>query len=134
MQAVFSETDFKIAISRDGEYIASANLWWQSVHPSFSSNVPLDVARVEELGEFLFAKGPRYLPTMVEVMVTDENEALMTRKGSWRRISPEEVIHAVLFKCAQRIKDLAPADELAQSTCALAAGHGLRPLQVQKDV
>ena len=104
IQAVFDYSNFQIAIEREGTYIAGTNFWHSSLTPSFSTGVPLDKKRVEQLGEFLFQKGPRHLPEQT-IAVASKTDDLESCKGSWKRISPEEVAHSLVFFLGNRLKN-----------------------------
>lgn len=102
-QAVFKHADFQVAIQREGVYVAGTNFWHMSLLQGLSNGVPLDQKRVEQLGDFLFQKGPRHLPEQTVAVASPEDD-LEGTKGSWKRISPEEVAHSLVFHLGKRLK------------------------------
>ena len=55
------------------------------------------------VGDFLFQKGPRHLPEQTVAVASPEDD-LEGTKGSWKRISPEEVAHSLVFHLGKRLK------------------------------
>jgi hypothetical protein len=111
-EAAFDPTEFTTAIKKEKTYVAACNFWWVNHLWSPTPGVPLNPKRVQAFAEMLFPNGPRHLSFMVHVAVDSSEDDVLSRKGSLLRVSPEELLHSVIFKVAERIDDNADDEEL----------------------
>jgi len=102
----------KHALKREGVYRCAGNFWWLDHLTSPTPGVPLNEARVLELGSTVFASGPKHVGWSFHIAVDSCELDVLGRKGSLFRISPEEAAHALLFTVANAITMSAPDDEL----------------------
>ena len=104
----------KHALGREGVYRCAGNFWWLDHHTSPTPGVPLNEARVRELGSTVFAHGPKHVGWSFHIAVDSCELDVLGRKGSLFRISPEEAAHAFLFTIANAITMSAPNEELSR--------------------
>ncbi len=79
-----------------------------NIFRSVTPGVPLSRRRVTELADFLFPPlQPTFLTTMITVAIPEASaESITQYKGSLQSLSPEELVHAMLYACARDIKAL----------------------------
>jgi len=108
--AVFDPNDLGLAL-RSGTYSCSINLWWLNAFWSATPNVPLNQTNMERARTFYFSEPPSRFPFEVVVAAADGMEH---HKGAWKRISPCEIVDALVLQVAYRITHGASEDELAR--------------------
>ena len=105
VQAVWVEADCETAIRKEKCYIAGVNFWFQNIFWTPTPNVPLSKTRCLEYASFNY-KTPRHLdPIHIAVTSMDEVQALKASAGNWRRISPEEPVHSLIFHLERIIQE-----------------------------
>ncbi len=111
----FDAEHCKRALETTGQYSCSANMWWMDIRWTCTPGVPINTGSVTELQEHLFSVPPSRFPTAVVIGVLDAGVDLCTSsKGRFRRLSPEEPLHALLFGVSKAVKRGADVDELKQ--------------------
>jgi hypothetical protein len=109
-EAVFMPELYRIAIGETRLYKSSGNIFWLDAMGSSQAGVPIRLAGVRELQSHYFFK-PLPFPAPVVVAVT-AGEDPMTVKGQLRRMSPDEMVHALWFQIAADIDSGVEDDRL----------------------
>ena len=93
----YSDADFGVAMQTVGEYKCGCNMLWLDFGEQGSPgrNVPLSMKQVTGLTEHYF-KTPRSFPKDILVDADLENPP-SRQKGKLVRISPPEIVHALVF-------------------------------------
>lgn len=94
-------------------YRAAGNLMWLDVMYSPQAGVPTRVSAIKELQMHYF-QVPTVFPGTVTVAVAP-NENPLDARGSMRRISPEEPLHACLLELAEGIRQGIPDAQTLQA-------------------
>ena len=97
----------------DGKcYRAAINVCWVDILSSVTPAVPMSLKRTQEDANFLYdgPDGPKHakFPVMIPVDVPEDLEKCT---GNWKQISPEEMVHALFLKLAERLEDANITDE-----------------------
>jgi hypothetical protein len=138
---VFNRDGCAVALGREKRYIAAGNFWWQNVLGSQTPGVPLRKSRVMDLACQLFdlkldwkSEQPLgHLPPLKSLIVVLVDSAAQVAQRRLHRVSPDEIVHAVVFACAHEVAAGVPVDRLARwrtvfLTCSfcfeLATGDG----------
>ena len=108
---VFNSDGCAVALGREKRYIAAGNFWWQNLLGSPTPGVPLRKARVMDLACHMFnlnlerqAGQPlEYLPHLKSMIVVLVDSATQVAQHNLPRVSPEEIVHAVVFGCAREV-------------------------------
>ena len=91
-------------------YMCGCNLFWASMEDPVTANVPLNPKQIQQLEEHYFQK-PAPMPLVVKIAVGSEDP--LKNKGMLFRISPVEIIAAMLSAVANAIRAGA-SDDLLQ--------------------
>jgi hypothetical protein len=86
-------------------YVAGCNIWWMDIQGTVTPGVPLKLQRVLELAEHLYST-PGVFSGMVHIGVPKDFNVL-EHKGALCRVSPEEMVHALMFAVANAISSKA---------------------------
>jgi hypothetical protein len=119
VQSVFDASQCKVALMREKKYICSGNFWWQNMLASATPGVPLRKERVVELGRYMFHIDPEsgvnplpHMLGMITVLVESPDVDILAHKGALMRVSPEELVHAAIFICADEVTANVPEERL----------------------
>ena len=89
-------------MSTVGSYICAGNLLWARTADPLTAGVPLNPKQIQVLVDRYFTQ-PSAMPLAVKIAVS-RNEDPMTKKGSLYRISPIEMLAAMLDAVASAIR------------------------------
>lgn len=101
----FKYEDYVAAMKTAGEYEAAGNYFWVNWSFNATPGVPFNTQAVQDLKAYYFKSGPTRFPLTLEIAL--ENISVDVRKlhGELRRVSPEEVEHALLLAVSESIKE-----------------------------
>ena len=102
--ATFKYAHFKAALDDVGTYEATGNFWWQNPVSTLNPNIPINRKSVLSLADHHFSTPARIpIPLAVGFMHTNDNP--LATAGEWKRITPEEMVHAFIFGVARSIDE-----------------------------
>ena len=105
--APYSDENFTSAMHSRGTYVCGCNMMWFQILFNPQPKVPLRESSVETLllKEFGADEPPPKFPGLVQVAADPDLTVLpSTMFGSWKRISPEEPMFAVIMKVGRGIQ------------------------------
>ena len=111
-QAPFNCEDMQRALGQEGTYRCAGMLLGLDMIASPTPGVPLNVARVLELGATVFCSGPAHVGWSFHIAADSSELDVLGQKGNLFRISPEEAAHSLLFAIANAITMSVPDAEL----------------------
>ena len=102
-QSMFNQAEFEKAVVNTNTYRCGGNALWACVRTS--TDVPVNKSKVEMLKKNYFDKPTVIFPFTVEFAILEANGTpkVDTLFGHLDMISPEEVVHAVIFRIAEDI-------------------------------
>jgi hypothetical protein len=102
-EAVFDADLCKVALKKKGLYKCGGNIFWADALWTPLPGVPVRQSAVEEIKAHYFSE-PCPFPSMVVIGVPSKDENPMDHRGSMKRVSPEEMVHALMFRIASEIE------------------------------
>ena len=97
-----SET-YKLAM-KGGFHEAASNFWYHDVFHVEQAGIPVNRATVKKIMEHHFKSPTAEFPFQIFCASPSEEWDPLAHKGAWKRLSPEEPIHALLLACQRDIK------------------------------
>ena len=115
-QAIFHEASALIALKKTKTYMAAVSLAWASPVYTSTPNVPLVWASVETVQKHYFSVPAGLVKLPLEIAFTASQIDLKDfgSKGSWRRVSPDEVVIAWYKAVADDIRAGGNDDRLSE--------------------
>ena len=105
VQAPYNAEHGAKALQEHGVYRCSISVWSLNVWSSATPDIPLSQERVLQLGSFLYGENgeaPAHMTSkQVEVMASSAD--LARKPQELQMVSPEELVHSMLFSCAMAI-------------------------------
>ena len=116
LEAPWSRAEHEAAMSTAGTYVAAGNVFWLNLRKLNSPSVPVSGKSLEIMINYLEGVGPHKLREEVVVVVDSFTSAAQFEKdqqqGKLRRVSPEELDHALVLHIADQIRFGADEDTL----------------------
>ncbi len=91
-----------MAIKRTGRYEAGCNLLWTDPLYTATPGIPVSQRSIKLLQQHYFAS-PAPFPCAVVIAVQGEDMDPLACRGALQRLSPEDIVHALLLKIAEDI-------------------------------
>ena len=100
--APFTQAALTQCMNRGEEHEGTANLLWHALEWRPQKDIPYNVKGIEDLKNHSYRDPPTSITRIVvHVLVEGTAADFMKNKGQWKRISPEEPVHAKVFGCAE---------------------------------
>lgn len=113
-QAAFKERDFNAGLHGSGRYDCAANLFWLNHRWVVSPKVPVNKTAVHNLKRRILHE--RKFEALITIAVDD---TLNLDFGNLRRVSPEEIDHALILLVSDLIYQGADESELRRGPCQI---------------
>ena len=101
-QAAFKDSDAAKCLAGSGMYDCGFNVFWLKLTHLSQPGVPLAERSISIIKESRF-KTPK--PETFVCHVPDPSHSLGGTKGNWEMLCPEEPLHAMILRIAERIED-----------------------------
>lgn len=106
----YKASAYKVSMANSKRYICGCNLFWASMDDPVTANVPLNPKQIQQLEAHYF-QTPAPMPLVVKIAVVNGEDPLK-KKGMLFRISPVEIIAAMVSAVANAIRAGASVDLL----------------------
>ncbi len=118
-QVPMDPDEAKLALTETKHYKAAGNLFWANLQWSPQPHVPIRRSSIQQLKTHYFRE-PRNMPHEVVVAISkSEIDKLSQMKTTMKRISPEEIVYAMLAAAADAVRTGADNDTLTAWRTAL---------------
>jgi len=104
--AAYDKDQYMSTMNLHGEYVCGINLFWTALFYTAMPGVPLVKSSIAKCAEKYFPGDtpPAKFPCMVSVGVSPDDKPPCQAKGFLKRLSPEEVVYALVIKIATACK------------------------------
>ena len=122
MEACFDAKHATLTLERGGRYDCAGNIFWLKLTHLTQPGVPINHRSIEIIKETKFANPSRILEQFVIAVPPGvSGQSLSTLRGAFEIVSPEEVVHALMHRIAERLPEAEEAEMWEWRTVCLTA-------------